>query len=61
MRPNVFWGKYESDHAYPTSLGSEECDDVRGADGAELLADIRIVADRGGGRAPMLLHVEEDV
>ena len=58
VRPNVFWGKSESDHAHPTGLGPEDCDDLRGANGADPLADVRIVAERGGGWAPMLLHVE---
>ena len=61
VRPNLFWGKSKSSHAHPTGLGPGDCDDLRGANGADPLADVRIFSDWGGGRAPVLLYVEENV
>ena len=61
VSPGFFWGKSESIRAYPTGLGPKDCDDARGAGGAEPVAGDRIVTDWGGGWAPMLLHVKEDV
>ena len=61
MRPNVFLGKYKSGHAYLTGLIPEDCDGFRGADVADPLSDVRIVAYWGGGGSPIRLHVEEDV
>ena len=59
--PGIFWGKPESGHAHLMGLGTEDCDNIRGADGAEPLAGGRIVADQGGVQAPMILYAVEDV
>ena len=60
VRPNVFWDKSESGRAKSTGIGPEDGVNVQGADRAEPLVD-RIVADWGGGWAPVFSHVEKDV
>ena len=61
MRTGVLWGKTESGHDNPSRLGSEERDDVQGADRAEPLVGVRVVADQIIHQAPLLPHSEEDV
>ena len=42
-------------------LGSEYFNDIQGADIAESLVGVRVIADRSGHWAPVLPHAEEDV
>ena len=61
MRSDVLLGKPKSGCANPSGIGSEDHNDVQGADRVEPLVRDRVVADRGGPRAPMFVHAEEDV
>ena len=58
---DIFWGESKSGCLNPYGLGLEGCNDVQGADRADLVVGVRVVADRGGSRAPIFAHVEEDV
>ena len=61
MRPKVFWGKYDSVCTHSTGIVPDDWDNFQGADRVDPLADGRIVADWGGGWAPVFLHAEKDV
>ena len=61
VRSNVFWCESNSGRPAPNGLGAEDRDDVPGDERAEPVVGFRIVTDRGGSRAPMFAHAEEDV
>ena len=58
--PNAFWGKSKSVCAHLLGLGSDDGDDIRGADRAETLIG-RIVVDWGGEVASVFSQAEEDI
>ena len=60
VRSDIFWSKSESYCSDSNGLSPEDSNDVQGADISEPLSG-RIVVDRGGSRAPMFAHREEDV
>ena len=61
VRSDVFWSKSKSVCSNTNGLGPEDRDDVQGADRADPMAGVRVVADRGGSQAPMFTHVKEYV
>ena len=57
---DVFWKKPKSGQSHSQTLGSDDSDDVGCADGAEAMIG-GIIADGGGGIAPLVAQAEEDV
>ena len=60
VRSDVFWCKAKSGCSDQNGLSRKDRDDVQGADQSEPLNG-RIVADRGGSWAPIIVHTEEYV
>ena len=61
VRSSVFWCQSKSGCPDSNDISPEDCDDAQGADRAEPVVGVRVVADMGGSQAPMFMLAEKNV
>ena len=61
VRSDVFYSESKLGCSDPNGIGPEDRDYVQRINRAEKMVGFRVFAERGGYRAPMFAHAEEDV